>query len=177
MSSSRFCLYCAPRNTVPPRVTDHLRRAAAVHFNTLAHATFSQRPWRLSHRPHCHLLTRATFLYALNNGAPHRGTIKLTDLAKGMNTLFDSGSSDELVDEIVAYAVEEFLDSEDDRVAEPGGSRPGRIKSKNRCREMVEDALFRYYFALVPAYNPTDFERRCCVKEKGFKILWRLCKQ
>jgi hypothetical protein len=90
----------------------------------------------------------------------------LTGPAREMNTLFDSGSSDDLVDEIVAYAAEEFLDSEDDRVAEPTGSRPGRIKSKNRPREIVEDALFRDYFAPVPTYNPTAFERRFCVKRE-----------
>jgi hypothetical protein len=52
-----------------------------------------------------------------------------------MNTLFDSGSSDDLVDEIVAYAAEEFLDSEDDRVAEPSGSTRSNHEQKSAARD------------------------------------------
>jgi hypothetical protein len=71
----------------------------------------------------------------LNSGEPQRGTLKLTDPAREMNTLFDSGSSDDLVDEIVAYAAEEFLDSEDDRVAEPSGSTRSNHEQKSAARD------------------------------------------
>jgi hypothetical protein len=60
-----------------------------------------------------------------------------------MTAVVNSSSSDDFVDEIVSHAAVDFLDSNDDGVKEPGGSRLGRIKSRPRARETAEDTLFR----------------------------------
>jgi hypothetical protein len=83
-----------------------------------------------------------------------------------MDVSFDGSSSDDFIDEIVAHAAEDLLESEDDGVAEPGGSRLGRIKSKNRQRDIVDGALFRDYFGPEPTYNRADFERRFCLRKE-----------
>jgi hypothetical protein len=77
-----------------------------------------------------------------------------------MDVSFDSCSSDDCIYEIVPYAVEDLLESEDDGAAEPGGSRLGRIKSKNRQRDIVDCALLRDYFGPEPTCNQADFECR-----------------
>jgi Plant transposon protein len=83
-----------------------------------------------------------------------------------MDSVFDSSSSDNIVDEVVAHALDDFFDSEDDGVQEPGGSRLGRIKCKVRNRETVDDTLFRDYFAPNSTYNSVEFKRRFCLKKE-----------
>jgi hypothetical protein len=86
-----------------------------------------------------------------------------------MNFIYDSGSSDDFVDENIAYTAEELLDSEHCSVLKPVGSLPVRIKSKTRRPEMVEDALFKDYLSPMPADYPADFERMFCMKRERDK--------